>query len=62
MAVLIIYSESLQAHDSNETFPDNMQALTIYSNWSHRVQMTIMSTYLGSLHKIEYDESIFIDM
>jgi hypothetical protein len=62
MAVLITYSESLQAHDSNETFPDNMRALTIYSSWRSKVQMTIPSTYPGSLQKIESDEPVFITM
>jgi hypothetical protein len=49
MEILIMYSESLQAHDSNEPFSNDMQALIIYNNWSSRVQMVILSTYLGSL-------------
>jgi hypothetical protein len=35
MAVLITYSESLQAHDSSEPFPDDMQAcLLLLAGWS----------------------------
>jgi hypothetical protein len=62
MAVLTTYLESLQAHNSSEPFLENMQALTIFSNWSFRVQMKISSTYPGSLQKIESNEPIFIDM
>jgi hypothetical protein len=60
--ILITYSESLRAHDSNEPFPDDMQVVTIFSRWSFGPQMMILITYLDSSLKIKSDEYILIDM
>jgi hypothetical protein len=43
----------LASSQFNEPFSEDMQALHIFGSWSSRVQIMILTTYMGSLQKID---------
>jgi hypothetical protein len=61
MAVLIVYSESLQAQDTRELLSGYMYD-TSYNNSTSEVCMSNLSTHSNSLQKTKSNEPNFIDM